>query len=164
MQSRLPALDMFASLHSLIMSLILSKVKIFSWMYFGADCSLKICIGYFSILVPVKSSINFVKSLIRDLKTPVIKVKLKFFGLYMTRFVFLKVLKRFLDCLPLLLDLFNNHLSHIILRYNLISQSIFVLTNIGVILNEVLFVSRIHNRIMSEVKALNRVNCISNPS
>jgi len=74
-------------------------------MNFTTHSFLKVCVGNYTIFVPVKFFIDLVKGLIVYLKTPMVKVKLEFFSCNPTILILAKIMKALLDSFPLLLNL-----------------------------------------------------------
>ena len=78
--------------------------------------------------------------------------------------IFAKVMKRFPNGLPLLLDLIEYYLDHIVLAYDLFRYCIFVSAYFYIILDLILLKDSILNGVMPEVETHHRVNVVTDPS
>lgn len=118
-------------------------------------CLLEISVRDLPVLVPVQSLEDLVESLISHMYPPVVEVEFELLSFHLASGVLADVVERFSDSLPLVLNLFKDHLLGIILGNHLSGNLVGENSDFFIVAGQALFEGRILLRIMSEVEPLN---------
>ena len=159
----LPALKLktCALLHDL--NLVLPEIQRFTWMYLTPDHLGKIWVWYLAVAIKVEGAVHRFKLFLSKFKPPVIKIELQLALWYVSCFswVFVDIGEGLPYCFPLYGDLFNDWV------YQVPWADVFVdgllLLQVWIDLSEIFVVTRVLDRIMSEIKAFAHMYAIAQP-